>query len=80
MREFRKCLGCDKYFWTIEQPDARDNNAERLKYCKSCLEFRINKPTTIAELERENCELSEQEKQRQEDEEYFQKFRRYRAN
>ena len=40
--------------WSVEQPDQRDNTAERFKYCKKCWDERLNKPTTIHEIEREN--------------------------
>ena len=79
MRELRKCLGCPKYFWTVSQSTeaGTDTWSERLKYCSDCWNTRIQKPVTLRELERENTELSEEEKQAEEQREIM---RRWRGN
>jgi len=79
LRELRKCRGCPRYFWTVVQPLQEDNLAERLRYCKECWEHRIQKPMTLSEIERENTELTEEEKQAEEAREQFQR-RRFSAS
>jgi len=83
MRELRKCEGgCGKYFWTFEthEENARDLNAEKLKFCRECLEHKVNKPLTLREIERENTPITEEEKQKDELQEAVDRFRRYKTN
>src|SRR5713226_7300101 len=67
IRELRKCLGCPNYFWAVEENLFEDNNASLRRYCKSCLEKRINIGANLDKIEDENTptgdELTEEEKQ-----------------
>ncbi len=83
LREFRRCLGCGRYIWTVEQADERDNIAQRLRYCRECMDQKLNKPVTLSQIERENSEMSEAEKQKENTQEEIERYhdkRRFTAS
>jgi hypothetical protein len=79
IRELRKCLQCKRYFWTpsISTEAGSSDWAERLRYCVDCWNSKIQRPMSLEDIEAQNKEMSEADKQAEENGE---RYRRYRAN
>jgi hypothetical protein len=77
MKELRKCELCKKYMFSVIQKgdDMSSDFKERMKYCAECWNGRVNRTRSLAEIEKENQEMTEAEKQAEESGE---RYRRYR--